>query len=144
MGWGMQDMKKSEATGKVAERLQEKPGKLAEIHRRIESDKVLTLEEVEAAIADDCTAKPVEVPAMQAVADVRFVVDVNFNEAVYIDGRLREFEGADGVVSIGTLGDLLDGRACVITNVSLADDFPSDINWPKLFDDLVPYIDTES
>jgi hypothetical protein len=98
----------------------------------------------EATIADGCTAKPVEIPSVQAVADVRFVVDANFNEAVYIDGKLRDSEGADDVVSIGTLSDLLSGRACVITNVSLADDFPSDINWPKLFDDLVPYIDTES
>ena len=85
-----------------------------------------------------------EVPAMQAVADVRFVIDVNFNEAVYIDGKLRDSEVADGVVSIGNLADLLNGRACVIANVSLSDDFPPDINWPKSFDELIPYIETES
>jgi len=79
----------------------------------------------------------------EAVADVRFVMTGFMDEAVYIDGKVCIHEDRYGSVSIADLADYLGGRVARITNVMLGDDFDSK-EWPKSYEELIPYIDTES
>lgn len=78
----------------------------------------------------------------EAVADVRFVMTAFMDEAVYIDGELLFFDNKGDSVSIADLADGLGGRVAKVTNVMLTEDWEAD-EWPKSYEELISWIDTE-
>ena len=103
-----------------------------------------TIDAINAAAARRQSKQPFQLADVQAVADVRFVMCPESCEALYIDGELIETETAAWTISIDWLASHLDGRAAMITSVTLSDDWPSENDWPERFSELAPYIETES
>jgi hypothetical protein len=79
----------------------------------------------------------------EAVADVRFVMSVHDTQAVYIDGRLFDYESGVYRCSVGAIAARLNGRSAKIVNVDLSEDWKG-TQWPTNYEELIPWIDTET